>query len=488
MKKFVKIVSLALAILMIAAAFAACGKKDDDKGNKGPTTVTPGGDDNSIEVIYWDNTEYRILGKDSTSYEWAKHFEVFREELPEDTVGKAVWERNLHIRDTYGINVKGYLKTDCNEVANTTLESGEDEYDLMLLAPEKFQPLATKGFFLDLYKLDYINMEHEAWMEVPNEQLSMGGRLYYTTNKFLIQDKNRSWLFYYNRDLAKELNLGYFEDWVFDGTWTVDKVIEIGKQATYDSDGEPGMGKKDNWGVAVAEFYSFAQIAYGTGFSYTQKAVDDYPEFIADSADMMRRLDKVYELTANKEVYYCDQSYGSVNYSDCAYHMFYAKKVLMHPSVVSHMDTLGIYCDFVYAPLPNPKFEEKQEMYYALPNLGNGSLLGVPSTVMDPSFAGYALEVISETSVKTTYNKYIEDKCLLQNVVDQDAANCLRLVFEGITYDIAFISDIGGYGIMMRNELGSYSSNTFKRLFSSKLDVAKGVLEDIKTAYAALPY
>ena len=107
---------------------------------------------------------------------------------------------------------------------------------------------------------------------------------------------------------------------------------------------------------------------------------------------------------------------------------------------------------------------------------------------MDPSFAGYALEVISETSVKTTYNKYIEDKCLLQNVVDQDAANCLRLVFEGITYDIAFISDIGGYGIMMRNELGSYSSNTFKRLFSSKLDAAKGVLEDIKTAYAALPY
>ena len=487
MKKFVKIISLVLVILVIAAAFAACGKKDDGKGNKGPSTVT-GETDNGIEVIYWDNREYRVLGKDSSTYQWAQHFEVYREELPEDTVGRAVWERNNLISEIYGIEVKGYLKDDCNEVAATTLESGEDEYDLMLLSPEKFQPLATKGFFLDLYKLDHINMEHDAWMDVPNEQLSMGGRLYYTTNKFLIQDKNRSWLFYYNRDLAKELNLGYFEDMVFDGTWTIDKVIEIGKKATFDSDGEPGMGKKDNWGVAVAEFYSFAQITYGAGFSYTQKGADDYPEFIATSDNMMRRLDKVYELTTNKEVYYCDQSYGSVNYSDCAYHMFYAKKVLMHPSVVSHMDTLGVYCNFVYAPLPNPKFEEKQEMYYSLPNLGNGSLLGVPSTVFDQDFAGYALEVISERSVNTTYNTYIEDKCLLQQVVDQDAANCLRLVFEGITYDIAFISDIGGYGIMMRNSLGSYSNNTFQRQFNSKLPAAQGVLDEIKEAYAALPY
>jgi hypothetical protein len=408
--------------------------------------------------------------------------------MPEDVVGKAVWKRNNHILETYGIKVKGYLDKAYNDLATTTLEAGEDLYDLMLLSPEKFQPLATKGYMLDLNKLNYINMKHDAWMEIPNQQLSMGGRLYYTTNKFLIQDKNRCWLTYYNRDLAKELNLGHFEDFVFDGTWTIEKVIELGKMATFDSDGQPGMTKGDNWGVAVAEYYSFAQLLYGAGFNYMEMGDDGYPKFIGATDYMMKRLDKVYSLTGNNEVYFCDQMVygGTVDYNDCAYHIFYDQRALIHPSVVSHLDTLSLYCHFDYAPLPNPKYDEAQEMYYSIPNLGNGSLLGVPSTVIDVAFAGYALEVISEQSLNTTYNAYIEEKCLLQNVIDQDAANCLRLVFEGVIYDIAFLSDIGGYGTMTRNELGKYTSNTFERLFNRKIGAAEQELQKIKDAYAAL--
>ena len=504
MKKFVKIVSLILAILMITAVFAACGKKDDDKkedpkdtsantkneGSSGDvsdgTTKVP-----DIEVQYWDNKEYRILGRTDTdlaTYSWAQHFEVYREEMPEDVVGKAVWKRNNDILQTYGIDVQGYLSKDFNSIAQTTLEAGEDLYDLMLLFPERFHPLAVKGYMLDLYKLDYINMAHDAWMEVPNNQISMGGKLYYTTNKFLLQDKNRCWLTFYNRDMAKELNLGHFEDYVFDGTWTIDKVIELGKQATYEKDGQPGMSKFDNWGVVVAEYYSFSQIAYGTGFSFTEKGEDDYPRFVGNTEPMMRRLDKAYSLTGNNEVYFCDQMVygGKVDYNDCAYHIFYGGRALLHPGVLSQLDTMPNQCAFEYAPLPNPKYDEKQEMYYSIPNLTNGSLLGVPSTVMEPEFAGYALEVLSEQSLYTTYDAYIEDKCLLQNVVDQDAANCLRLVFEGITYDLAFITNIGGFGMLMRNDLGKYTKNTFERLHNRLIGTAEIELERIKAAYAEL--
>jgi hypothetical protein len=304
----------------------------------------------------------------------------------------------------------------------------------------------------------------------------------------LLQDKNRCWLTFYNRDMAKELNLGHFEDFVFDGTWTIDKVIELGKMATFEKDGQPGMSKFDNWGVVVAEYYSFSQIAYGTGFSFTEKDDNDYPKFVGNTENMMKRLDKAYALTGNSEVYFCDQMVygGKVDYSDCAYHIFYGGRALIHPGVLSQLDTMPSQCSFEYAPLPNPKYDEKQEMYYSIPNLTNCSLLGVPSTVIDPEFAGYALEVISEQSLNTTYNAYIEEKCLLQNVIDQDAANCLRLVFEGVIYDIAFLSDIGGYGTMTRNELGKYTSNTFERLFNRKIGAAEQELQKIKDAYAAL--
>jgi hypothetical protein len=85
----------------------------------------------------------------------------------------------------------------------------------------------------------------------------------------------------------------------------------------------------------------------------------------------------------------------------------------------------------------------------------------------------------------TTYDAYIENKCLLQNVVDQDAANCLRIVFEGIVYDIAFVSNIGGFGIFMRNTLGMYMSNSFDRHYNRFIGAAEAELNIIKEAYAS---
>ena len=497
MKNFIKVISLILALIMMAAAFASCNNSDENKNKKDPNANQTQTDssESDIEVIDWDGSEYRILGRSNNTngYSWSWHFEIDRDELPEDVVGKAVWERNLDMSMNYGINVKSYLEADCNGRADAVLGAGEDLYDLMLLSPEKFTPLSVQGNMLDLYSLDYINTEHDAWQDYPNEQLSMGGKLYYTTNKFLLQDKNRCWLFFYNREMAAELNLGHFEDLVFDGTWTIDKVVELAKQATSDSDGQPGMTKKDTWGVAVAEHYSFAQIAYGAGFRLTEQASDGYPELIGAVDNMMRRLDKVYTLTGNYDIYFCDQRIapnGIVNYNDCAYHIFYDGRALFHPGVLSQLDslldTVPMECDFEYAPLPNPKFDEKQESYYSIPNLGNGSLLGVPATVIDTSFAGYALELISEKSVNTTYKAYIEDKCLLQDVVDEDAARCLRLVFDGIVYDVAFICNIGDLGLMMRNDLGKYSTNTFKRLFDANSKAANIAINEIRDSYASL--
>jgi hypothetical protein len=143
MKKFVKVISLIMALLMVAAVFAACGKKDDD--DKKPeesgiaTTKQDASDDTTevpdIEIRDWEGREYRILGKDSTTYAWAQHFEVYRDEMPEDVMGKAVWNRNTALKDNYGIKVVGILDEKCDNLAALTLESGEDLFDLLLLAP-----------------------------------------------------------------------------------------------------------------------------------------------------------------------------------------------------------------------------------------------------------------------------------------------------------------------------------------------------------------
>ena len=80
MKKIIKLVSLILALIMIVATFAACGKTGDDDSKKpAGTTPLPSEDGDKVpdlEVIDWDGKEYRILGKDHSQHDIFTSFEV----------------------------------------------------------------------------------------------------------------------------------------------------------------------------------------------------------------------------------------------------------------------------------------------------------------------------------------------------------------------------------------------------------------------------
>lgn len=493
MKKAVKILSLILALLMVIAVFASCGDKggddkDQDKETKpNDTQATTSGDATvtdevvpDIEVRNWEGRDYRILGREEPGSDWALHFEVYRDEMPEDVVGKEVWNRNLDISKNYGINIKANLVANYNDVAAVSLASGEDLYDLMLLVVNKFNDLTLQGYFLDLKKVEYINLKHDAWLPEINEELTFGDKLFYTSNKFMLQDKNRYFIMYYNRDMAAELNLGHFEDFVFDGTWTLEKMLGLAKSGNKDDDGVAGMSRYDTWGLACSDTNMILQLVVGSGFRYTEKGSDGFPKLIGPTDDMLSRLDKVYDIVAS-DYFFCDTiDLGSVDYSDCAHQMFYRGKSLLFGEAVSQLPRMAANCNFVYAPLPNPKSDERQEMYYSSPNLNNGSLLGIPSTVVDSEFAGYALELISEKSIDTSYEAFIEIRSLLQSVPDEDSSMCLRIVFESPAYDAGFTCNLG-----LKYSTGDTKHN-YARLFDRSKDQAEMNIERMRKAYAEM--
>ena len=101
-------------------------------------------------------------------------------------------------------------------------------------------------------------------------------------------------------------------------------------------------------------------------------------------------------------------------------------------------------------------------------------------------FAGYALQAITEESVDTSYRVYIEEKSKLHNAADADVAKCMQMIFDGVVYDIGFISDLGGVGTMARNTLGENKSNNYSRLFSRTEKIANNELKKIRETYATL--
>ncbi len=481
MKKFLRVFALILAVLMIVPTIVACGGGNNNEEGNDTTAATQQAEDKKLPDLDWEGQEYRILAQDG-------FFEVSRDELPEDVVGKAVYERNQELYNKYGITVVGTFTTGYSSPqAKIALESGEDLYDMLILEPEAHHPLASSGYLLDMNSLDYVNMEHEGWIDYNNEQLTMGGRLFYTSNKFLLWDKHRSFILFYNRDMAKELNLGYMEELVFNGEWTIDKVIEMSRLVTADTDGQPGMTKEDTWGAGAVEHYSFAQWAYGAGFRFTEMGSDGYPVLTGATDRIIQILDKVYSLTGNTDVYYCDQDFvARLDYEDSIETSYYDGRVLVCCIPLSVLENVPSKVDFSFGVLPNPKFDTSQDRYYALPNFGNGSLFSVPATVMDTAFTGFGLEALTEASVDTSYKAYIETKSQLQDASDEDCAKCLEIIFNGIVYDIAFISDIGGLGTLMSVQLGATHTNAYARLYKSLEKVASKSIEKVKSDYAAI--
>ena len=499
MKNIIRILAFVLALVMLSSAFVGCGKKKDNGGEE--TTAAQnngnnggnngGGNASTEEEVYVSKLtglrmegEYRVLGHyaDEKSF---YDFEVDYEEVPEDVVGQAVWNRNNTIKDKYGLDIVGTLTSaNVHDEAKVFIGAGDDQYDLFISENDKLLAFAQEGDLVNINGLNYIDLEHEAWNDRINEQFTYGDKMYYTSNKFLIQEKHRTWMIWYNRTLASQLNVGRLENDVFAGTWTMDRVIEIARTTSANVDGQDGMTSADRWGFVSSDPYSFGQLAYGCGFRLSNKGNDGYPVLVGATDGVMAILDKVFELSANQNISFFSEfrPTSDENVAGMGEAPFRDGRAVLMGHCISYLDNVH-KLDFEYGVLPNPKYKVEQADYYSMPNWRHGHLLAIPVTVNDIEKAGFGLEALAEESVATTYNAYIETRCKLQDAEDLDMAKCLGIIFDGVVWDVAFIDDLGGLGQIMRRELLQSGSNTFKRLYDKKYKRAKNLLADIKEDY-----
>ena len=500
MKNFIRILAFVLALVMLSSAFVGCGKKKDNGGeettaaqNNGGGNDVGGGNESASteEDVYVSKLtglrmegEYRILGfyHDEMAF---RDFEIDYEEIPEDVVGQAVWNRNNAIKDKYGLDVVGTLDTEeVHKTAKVFIGAQDDLYDLMICENNKLLSFAQEGDLVNINGLSYIDFEHDGWNKDINDQFTYGNKMYYTSNKFLLQEKHRTWMIWYNRTLASQLNVGRLENDVFAGTWTIDRVIEIARTTSANIDGQDGMTSTDRWGFVSEDPYTFGQLAYGCGFRLSNKGNDGYPVLVGATDGVMAILDKIFELSSNQNISFFSEFRPTAdeNTMGKGEGIFNSGNAVIMGNCVSYLDNVH-KLDFEYGVLPNPKYTTAQESYYSLPNWMNGHLLAIPATVGDIEKAGFGLQAITEESLETTYNAYIETRCKLQDSEDLDMAKCFGIIFDNVAWDVVFLDDIGGLGQVMRRELLQSGSNTFKRLYDKKYKRAKNLLADIKEDY-----
>lgn len=488
--KIVRIVSLLLAFIMIMPCVVACDTNSDGSGDS-TVSGTEALDENASKLpdIDWNGASFRVLGRDGgTDYATIFHnFEIMREEYPEDVVGQAIYNRNHQLEEKYGFKVTQQLDKDVPSVAQVALESGDDLYDMIIYPSYCIQAHAQSGYFLDLKsELEYVNLDHPSWNSYANDQLTIAERLYYTTNDFLLHDKHRTQFLFYNRDLASDLNLGYFEDMVDDNTWTLENMLKITKSVYSDIDNIQDVSQTDRFGLGMENYTNFAALLFSAGFRVTEMDNQGLPKLVGATDKMLNIIDKTLEITADKRITYIMEAYnyyGANPAHEYLFNYFIEGNVLMLTEFTSLYDEWLYKAEIEIGALPNPKYDSNQERYNTFQQVSTGSLFAIPFTVADPAKTGFCLEALSEASTDTTYSAYIDTKCKYQDAYDEDCARMLDLCFDGVVYDVGAYCDFGTLYSKATSTMQIKGVNFYKKLFDQNRKSAQTSIDELVAAY-----
>ena len=486
MKNTIRIFSLLLALLMVATCFVAC-KNDEEKGGEGGSQ-TQGGTVATVEGEYvsklpeemdWGGEEYLVLGQNETSNSAWKTFEIAREELPADVVGKAVWERNDAIKNKYNLVVTEELVSMSYKHIQTFYGSNEDKYDMVMYQLEGLFGHIQDGYLHDLTTLSYVDFDHPTWNDYTNEQLTLGTSIYAVNSNFNLQNKAQLTAIFYNREMARDAGDGYLEDLVKNNEWTLDKYAELGKAYSADTGGNGTMGdhETDTFGIC-GDVWNILSYAQGAGYR-ASTVVDGKVQMAGAGDHILSILEKVGTFYFDSQSCFRTEVPKPLNYGR-SNDMFMGGRALLICSQVIEYDREYVDATFELGVLPTPKYDSNQEEFYTTVNYSYSSLCAIPMTVVDTDLAGFGLEVLAEYSTNTTYEAYIETKCKLQDSFDQRMSDMYEIIFENPVYDLVIVGDFGNIRRAMMTEIPNMkNASRYSTLYNKRYENAQDEIDEI---------
>jgi len=373
MKKTLRVLALILAVLCLVPAVVACGGNGDEGNQGGNGTPDPGAVDTSdpyatkLPEYDWEEDSFYILGKDGGAQNQFTSFEISREAMDGTVVGDAVYTRNENLKKKYNFIVEQELVSNTYNEAQTLYDAQDDVYDLVIYIPNRVFNHAASGYLTDLYGVDYLDFEHPAWSSYINTELTVGGKLYCTSNKFLLQDKARTYTMFYNRELAREHDLGYLEDYVENNTWTLEEFEKCSKLFSFDIDGGGAGGVGDSFGVVAESHASFAALLYGAGFTLGTNDGENITLTGATTA-MDNIVVAAGKIWFDKTLVTVPSDFPGAG-SGSSMEIYLDRRALFMIGFPSDFDRgLNERCTFEFGFVPFPKYDETQERYYNMMN------------------------------------------------------------------------------------------------------------------------
>lgn len=498
-----------LLLLSLVWLTAACGAETDNQTSSSTPSTTSTVSEPEPEELF-SNLPQRDFGGETVTFlvegdymTSSASIEVMPQPSSYQGLQDAVSNRNGLVEEQFHVKI-AEIRTEnygdmLNKIRNNSM-AGVSEYDVVMPYMSDAARLAQEGLFYDLKTLSNMHLDRKYYDQGSVKDLSILNKNYFVTGDLSLQTYRVTHCIVFNRDLIKESGLEEPYDLVRNNNWTIDKLREMARTVTADTDGDTGMGHLDTYGFLVNQNF-ISSMFIGAGQRFTKKNHRDEPEVSVYSETSTSVFDKIFELVNDPQASgWIDGSKGfgasaiaaGKTVWQAATEAVASKRALFRAiSLHDIFDLSEFECNF--GILPTPKLSANQETYCCRVSNLYATCVAIPINVKDVEMSSIIIDAMMQASTDTTKDAYFEVIMKLQKIKDDESEEMLDLIFDSRVYDFGSIFNWGGTtegdpmsitGFM--NGVALSGSNTFVSTWQGIEGRVQTALEETLDAYRSV--
>lgn len=453
MKDFLRKTLLLVFVLSMILTLVACNEEPVNPSNtdeESDTVNNTTDETEEIEVTDDLDPSLNFGGREVNFLSWRTGYnsDFYVAVDTGDTISDAVYYRNLEVEERLGclLNVQ-FIEGDNShqQEFNTTVlaqaSTGKTDFDIISSYSMCAGTLSTYGIFQDLKTVEHINTTKPYWSESVIEGSTLNNKLYFVTGDMANTFIYNLYFIVVNNGIVEDHGLKDPRDFVLDGTWTLETMMQMTKDCYVDSDEVPDISEGDTYGFVLSGHAYYDMLQAAADIPMAERGEDGIyrltSDFLGDR--MITYVNKLNDFIYDNKDARIDYTYGDMTIAN-GRALFGTAQVNLLPFMKDN--------EIDYCVVPFPMIDDVQTSYST--NLGFAySNFSVLTNADDAAVSGAVLEcmaseshhtsakVFYETYVKTRYSKDAKDSKMFEIIKDNAYIDVCRLYVGCMDWSIS---------------------------------------------------
>ena len=406
---------------------------------------------------------------------WAQR-DIYAETLNGEIINDAVYARNSVIQEKYDLVIVSRQVLDPAAEITKANRAADGGVDLATVSLRTLATLAMQKALVELHTVPYLELDKPWYDQNSIECLSIVNKLYGVCSDYTIMDKDATTAMVFNKMLLKDYNLADPYEMARNGTWTLDKLIEMSSNISGDLNGDGVYDDNDRYGL-LYQRDTMSSFLNGCGGLIAQKDSEDIPVFCLNSDSSIAVLDRLYDYLYDEQMCFHVMKFFDPKpegFTNGMVRMFQANCALFMWIRIADVENLrSMEVDF--GILPIPKDDESQDRYYNSVNPWVGAAVIVPKCSANLEKTGIFIEAISAESRYTLQPTYYEKMLTGKITRDNESEEMLDIIFSTRIYDNGDIYDFGGIGSELINMTMTYNRDISSKIASKEKQINSAI-------------